>query len=117
VVLERLYYFSHLSFPRSSVVTSSARFSVLQAGWTQERPGQTPMLEHGSQVYATHGNQGMGRREEAPTLRAQMKRTFQQIPELVDKRIDSASHAELQKYLENILNAVSLEETIGITAG
>jgi len=57
-----------------------------------------------------------GRREEAcATLRAQMKRKFQQIPELVDKRIDRASHAELQKYLENILDAGSPEETIGIT--
>lgn len=57
-----------------------------------------------------------GRREEArATLRAQMKRKFQQIPELVDKRIDCASHAELQKYLENILDAGSPEETIGIT--
>ncbi len=58
----------------------------------------------------------MGRQEEArATLRAQMKRKFQQIPELVDKRIDRASHAELQKYLENILDAGSPEETIGIT--
>jgi len=57
-----------------------------------------------------------GRQEEArATLRAQMKRKFQQIPELVDKRIDCASHAELQKYLENILDAGSPEETIGIT--
>ena len=57
-----------------------------------------------------------GRQEEArATLRTLMKRKFHHIPELVDKRIDRANYAELQTYLGNILDAVSPEETLGIT--
>ena len=73
-------------------------------------------LEKRGEVRGRQMGRQEGRQEEArATLRAQMKRKFQQIPELVDKRIDRANHAELQKYLENILDAGSPEETIGIT--
>ncbi|WP_027389146.1 hypothetical protein [Chrysiogenes arsenatis] len=59
----------------------------------------------------------LGREQEArATLRSLLRKKFKHILPDIEKKIDQASYEELQRYLENILDAKSPAETVEMRA-